>query len=394
MLKKFSLNRAMYGVVLAMALFVTISTALATVAVALGVIFIAVEFFRTKKFPKFDRDILKVLAIYFSAQILIAATSLEPATSFREVFGEMHRFLPLIFAMTFVKDKSQLRGVLIATLISSLINDAAGIYQYFVKGEDRALGLVYSPTFFASSMLMQIPVMIFTAIEFSETKFLRYGAIFTAALSLLCLGLSMTRGAWLAFTVTIFAFAMFEKKYRVLTAKLFAAVFVIFLIVLATSPKLQDRIGTLTDINFQSNTERILMWKSSIEIFKDYPIHGIGQKMFEKVYNEHYISPEAKERPDKFHSGHSQPHNNFLFAATEGGIIGIAAFIGLHAYLFRRFYVQYKNESSMKFSAGLTLLLIFTALHLEGLTDTNFSQVKLMREFLLISGSLMALNKD
>lgn len=384
----------MYGVVIAMALLITLSTAFATVAVVLGVLFIAYEYFRTKTLPKFDTEILKVLAIYFSAQILIAATSLDPATSFREVFGEMHRFLPLIFAMTFIKDREQVRGVLIATLISSLINDAVGIHQYFVKGAERSTGLVYSPTFFASSMLMQIPIMVFTAIEFSETKWLRYGAIFTAALSLLCLGLSMTRGAWIAFIVTLILFAIFEKKYRVLTIKLFAAVFVIFLIVLSTSPKLQERIGTLTDVNFQSNTERILMWKSSIEIFKDYPIHGIGQKMFESVYNRKYISPEAKERPDEHYSGHSQPHNNLLFAASEGGIIGTVAFIGLHAYLFRRFFLQYKKESSMKFSAGLTLLVIFVALHLEGLTDTNFSQVKLMREFLVISGSLMTLNKD
>ena len=384
----------MYGVVLLLALSIMLSTALANIAVVLGVVFIAVEFFRTKKFPDFDKEILKVLAIYFSAQILIAATSIEPAVSFREVFGEVHRFLPLIFAMTFIKDKSQLRGVLIATLIASLANDATGIYQYFIKGADRARGLVYSPTFFASSMLMQIPIMIFTAFEFSSSKRLCYGAIFTAALSLLCLGLSMTRGAWLSFIATIIIFALIEKKYRVLTAKLFAAVFVIFLIVLATSPKLQERIETLTDVNFQSNTERVLMWKSSLEIFSDYPIHGVGQKIFEKAYNEQYISPEAKERPDKFHSGHSQPHNNFLYAATEGGIIGIAAFIGLHAYLFRRFYFQYKKESEMKLSAGLTLLIIFIALHLEGLTDTNFSQVKLMREFLVISGSLMALNRD
>ena len=394
MIKKFSLDRAMYGVVIAMALLITLSTALATVAVAFGVLFITYEFFRTKTFPKFDTEILKVLAIYFSAQILIAAMSLEPATSFREVVGEMHRFLPLIFAMTFIKDKNQLRGVLIATLIASLINDAVGIHQYFVKDAERAKGLVYSPTFLASSMLMQIPIMIFTAIEFAETKWLRYGASFTAALSLLCLGLSLTRGAWIAFTVTLILFAIFEKKYRVFTAKLFAAVLVIFLIVFAMSPKLQDRVGTLTDVNFQSNTERILMWKSSIEIFKDYPIHGIGQKMFEPVYNRIYISPEAKERPDEHYSGHSQPHNNLLFAASEGGLIGMAAFIGLHAYLFRRFFIQYKNESSMKFSAGLTLLLMFVALHLEGLTDTNFNQVKLMREFLVISGSLMTLNKD
>ena len=390
MIKNFSLDNAMYGVVVAIALLTTLSTALTTIAVALGVLFIIYNYFRTKKFPHFDAGLLKILAFYFSTQILIAVTSLDVAVSLREVIGEMHRFLPLLFASTFIKDEGQLRGVLIATLISSFINDAVGVYQYFVKGIPRAIGLEYSPTFFASSMLIQIPILIFMAQENFLPKKLRPVAIGVALLSVLCLGLSMTRGAWLAFIATLFLFAILEKKYRMLTAKLFAALFVAFLIVLAMSPQLQARIDTLTDRNFQSNSERILMWESAINIFSDYPVHGIGQKMFEKMYNEHYISPDAKERPDEMMSGHTHPHNNFLFVLSEGGVIGLVSFIGLYVYLFRRFFLQYKQENFMTFSAGLTLLLILAALHLEGLTDTNLNQVKLMREFLVIAGALIA----
>ena len=393
MLKNFSLDRAMYGVVLIIALCATISTAITTVAVATGTLFIIYNYFRNKEFPQFDLELLKVLAIYFAAQILIALTSLNVAVSLREVIGEMHRFLPLIFAMTFIKNKSQLQGVLIATLISSLVNDSVGVYQYFIKGMPRAQGLEYSPTFFASSMLIQIPILIFMVKEHLTPKILRPAVIFTILLSVFCLGLSLTRGAWLAFIAVIFIFALLEKKSRIATAKIFTALLIVFLIVLAMSPKLQGRLETFTDMNFQSNSERILMWESAINIFEDYPIHGIGQKMFEKIYNEQYISPDAKERPDEFMSGHTHPHNNFLFALSEGGLIGLASFIFLYAYLFRRFFLQYKRENFMKFSAGLTLLLILIALHLEGLTDTNLNQVKIMREFLVIAGSLIAANK-
>ena len=383
----------MYGVVLVIALCATISTAITTVAVATGTLFIIYNYFRNKEFPQFDLELLKVLAIYFAAQILIALTSLNVAVSLREVIGEMHRFLPLIFAMTFIKNKSQLQGVLIATLISSLVNDSVGVYQYFIKGMPRAQGLEYSPTFFASSMLIQIPILIFMVKEHLTPKILRPAVIFTILLSVFCLGLSLTRGAWLAFVAVIFIFALLEKKSRIATAKIFTALLIVFLIVLAMSPKLQGRLETFTDMNFQSNSERILMWESAINIFEDYPIHGIGQKMFEKIYNEQYISPDAKERPDEFMSGHTHPHNNFLFALSEGGLIGLASFIFLYAYFFRRFFLQYKRENFMQFSAGLTLLLILIALHLEGLTDTNLNQVKIMREFLVIAGSLIAANK-
>ena len=393
MIKNFSLDSAMYGVVVAIALLTVISTALTGVAIALGVIFILYEFFRTKKFPQFDTEILKVLGIYFLAQIIIALTSIDPAVSFREVIGELHRFLPLIFALAFVKTENRLRGVLIAILISSLVNDIVGVYQYFFKGMPRAQGLEYSPTFFASSMLIQIPTLIFMTKENLTPKKLRPVVIGTIFLSLFCLGLSMTRGAWLAFVAIIFIFAILEKSRRLTTMKIFAALTASFIVVVLLSPQLQERVETLTDRNFQSNTERILMWQSAINIFKDYPLHGIGQKMFEKMYNEKYISPDAKERPDEFMSGHTHPHNNFLFVMSEGGLIGLSSFIFLYGYFFRRFFLQYKRENFMKFSAGLTLFLILAALHLEGLTDTNLNQVKLMREVWVIAGALLASEK-
>ena len=390
MIKKFSFDSAMYGVVVAIALLTVLSTALTGVAIALGVIFIIYEVCRTKKFPHFDLEILKVLGIYFAAQILIALTSLDIAISLREVVGEIHRFFPLIFALTFVKTERQLRVVLIAILISSLVNDIVGVYQYFFKGMPRAQGLEYSPTFFASSMLIQIPTLIFMTKENLTPKKLRPIVIGTIFLSLFCLGLSMTRGAWLAFVAVIFLFAILEKNRRMITMKIFAALTAIFIGVVLLSPQFQDRVETLTDRNFQSNTERLLMWESAINIFEDYPLHGIGQKMFEKMYNEKYISPDAKERPDEFMSGHTHPHNNFLFVMSEGGLIGLISFTFLYIYFFRRFFLQYKSENSMKFSAGLTLLLILAALHLEGLTDTNLNQVKIMREFWVIAGALMA----
>lgn len=132
------------------------------------------------------------------------------------------------------------------------------------------------------------------------------------------------------------------------------------------------------------------MWKSAAEIFKDYPLCGVGQKMFFKAYNEQYISPEAKERPGEIGAGHTHPHNNLLKVASEGGLIGLAAFIGLYAYFFRKFYAQSRREKFLGISAGLTAILILAGLQLEGLTDTNMNQVPIMREFWLLAGTLIA----
>lgn len=388
--KNFSLNSAMYGVVLLLAFAAPLSTAAASIAVGLGVLFIIVNYFRTKTFPQFDSNLLEVLAVYMVCQIIIAAASWEPVTSFREVFGELHRLFPLIFAMTFIKNRRQLCGVLIVSLLAMLINDAAGLYQYFAINEPRAFGFSHTPTFYGSFMLIQIPLMIFMArLEFLPPLW-KGLSIFGAGLSLVCLVLSMTRGAWLAFVVVALIFVALEKNYRRVAAKICAGLAIVFVIVALFSPKIQDRLSTLVNAKFQSNTERVLMWQSSVDIFKDYPIFGVGQKMFVEAYNEHYISDEAKERPGVIGRGHTQPHNNFLHRASEGGIVGLAAFVGLYAYFFWKFYTQYKREKNIPLSAGLTALLILAGLQLEGLTDTNMNQVPIMREFWLLAGTLIA----
>lgn len=390
---KFSLNSAMYGVVLLLAFATPLSTAAASIAVGLGVLFIIVHRLRTKTWPRFDSNILEVLAVYMACQVLIAMTSWEPSTSFREVIGELHRVFPLVFAMTFIKRRAQLCGVLIVSLIAMLINDAAGLYQYFAAGEPRAFGFNHTPTFYGSFMLMQIPLMIFIA----QLKFLpplwRGLAVLGAGLSLICLVLSMTRGAWLAFVVVALLFVVLEKKYRLPAAKICAGLAIVFVIVALLSPKIQDRLSTMVSTKFQSNTERVLMWESAAEIFHDYPIFGVGQKMFFAAYNEHYISDEARERPGEIGRGHTHPHNNILHRASEGGAVGLSAFVGLYAYFFWKFYTQFRREKNIAFGAGMTALLILAGLQLEGLTDTNMNQVPIMREFWLLAGTLIAAEK-
>ena len=389
-MKNFSLDRAMYLVVVLLAFTTPLSTAAASISVGLGVIFILIYRFRTKTFPQFDVNILEVLAVFLACQIFVAIMSWDPKISFREVFGEFHRFFPLIFAMTFIKSRKQLCGVLIASILAFLINDLAGIVQYFALDKPRAFGLNHTPTFYGSFMLMQLPMLIFMSLLKILPQFWRKIALATAILSLICLVLSMTRGAWLAFVCVAVIFFVLEKKYRLVAAKIFAGLAIAFLILAMTSPQIHERLETMVSTKFQSNTERVLMWQSALEIFKDYPITGVGQKIFVKAYNEQYISPEAIERPEVTEGGHTHPHNNLLNELSEGGIVGFSAFIGLYAYFFWKFWLQFRREQNFPFSAGLTAILILSGLQLEGLTDTNMNQVPIMREFWLLAGILLA----
>ena len=91
--------------------------------------------------------------------------------------------------------------------------------------------------------------------------------------------------------------------------------------------------------------------------------------------------------------GHTHPHNNLLHRASEGGLLGLASFVGLYVYFFWKFFTQFKREKIFAFGAGMTGILILAGLQLEGLTDTNMNQVPIMREFWLLAGTLLAAEK-
>ena len=386
---KLTYDDFMYKMLVFFIFVVNLSTAAASCAIGLMTAMVLFHSIKYKSWPQIDKNIGYVFLIYFTLQIIIAATSLDPQISFREIAGEVHRCLLLFFAMLYIKESSQLKNILIAFLLASFINDIVGIYQTFILWE-RPKGLSHWPTMFASFLLMKFPIQIFIATLSMMPMWSRILSAITSALTLLCLVASQTRGAWLAFLICLIFFIFICKKYRYVALKILAAILVAFMLLAVKYPLLQDRLTSISDLNFGTNKERILMWESAANIFIDYPVHGIGQNLFNKMYNTQYISPEAKERATKDDKGHDHPHNNFMKVLCEGGLIGALSFILLYGYFFRRFYLLYlKEQSTMAFSAGLTALLILLALQLEGLTETNMNLSPVMREYWFLVGMLM-----
>lgn len=75
-------------------------------------------------------------------------------------------------------------------------------------------------------------------------------------------------------------------------------------------------------------------------------------------------------------------------------MIGIAAFIMLYGFFAYKFWMLYRKEKAMaKLSYGMIGLLIMIGIQAEGLTDTNLTQVPIMREFWFLMGLLFASGK-
>lgn len=381
--KNLNLDKTLFNITLVLAASINFSTAVSSIAVGIGFFILAHKIVNSS----LSKEFMRVFIIYFVLQFIIATLSMDPSVSFREFGGELHRCLPFFFALLCITNEIRLKKILTVILITNIINDLFGVYQWFVLNIPRPSAFNHTATFFGSMLLIQFPVHLFIAKSTIMPKTVRKLASFACVLTIFSLAISLTRGAWLAFVIVGSVFIFFEMSSKK-SFLIFVCTITLCLTVAAMmSPLFLRTIKTFSDPYYSSNTERILMWQSSLEMFKDYPLHGVGQEMFFKFYNEQYISPEALDRPGKDMRGHTHPHSNIFKNLSEGGLLGIISFVILYGYFFRKFYILYRRENSY---AGLMAFLILLGLQLEGLTDTNMNQVPIMREFWLVTGIFLS----
>ncbi|MGH9339125.1 MAG: O-antigen ligase family protein [Acidobacteriota bacterium] len=107
---------------------------------------------------------------------------------------------------------------------------------------------------------------------------------------------------------------------------------------IAGSPSAGARLLTMADPEQQSSFQnRIWMWANTVEIFKDYPLLGVGIGNFEFMYP--LYNRAAIE--DKYFGVQTKPaesHNDYLQFLAETGLLGTAAFLLILFLLACRFW--------------------------------------------------------
>ena len=151
----------MSSVVLLLAASANFSIAISSIAVALGVVLLIGKIFYIKTLPPINQNYIKIFGVYFLCQFLIAMLSTEPPVSFREFAGEFHRVLPFFLAILFIKNRFQLRNVLVVILFCNLINDGFACYEKFFLQINYPSAFNNAPEIFSSFLLIQLPVQIF-----------------------------------------------------------------------------------------------------------------------------------------------------------------------------------------------------------------------------------------
>ena len=371
------------------ALFSNVSLAIGNIFLALAALSLVYKLILDRNGIKdifvLDRGLIYTfLAVWLTSFISTIHSVIEPPygvvspapmtdiVRFLEYF--VYRPLPAIIILCTIREKNKLKIIAACWLASLIINGGFAIHDWVMhfNREYWRFGGKITTMAQASSLTYAIPIALIWFLKKQGRYKLLPGVIFLY-LSLLFL-INGTRGAWLAMLIVLLAagFLAVKQKLRFLIAIALCGILSFNLV--QSVPQLSNRTATIADNNFQSNSERLLVWDSAIKIVKDYPVFGIGFNDFGDAYRTIYISPLAKE-PELAHA-----HNNILHVAAENGLVGLLALLSFFLYYL---YFSLAKFIKTKHLSYLVFFTIFSGVMLHGMTEYTFGTSVTMKCFYL-----------
>lgn len=324
-----------------------------------------------------------LFAIFLMAMFLSALFSLEPIASCKKAFNwYFYRFSPFFIILFFFRDFKKITFFVVLALISCAIDIIAGFFL-MPEGSTRLKGIFGHPMTLAGFLTVSLPIVsayLFnwkqksTSLIFSATFFFVYviGLLFNG-----------TRGAWIAVSISILVVGIW------LSIKSWKKLFFLFLICIATvitfcaNERFEERALSITSTTLQSNTERLLMWQSAWNMFKDNPVFGVGAGQYAKKYQNEYILPQAKERSQ------NHAHSNIFQMLGQSGIVGLFGFLTLFVGIF---WFSLKSAIVGKSPYGIVLFAFSLSFFIHGLTEFNFGNSAVLKYYLVLLACFVVLS--
>jgi len=339
--------------------------------------------------------------------VLTMPMSHDPSLSIKKFFT---RFLQQIFLMylvtQLVDSRKRLFGVLSVLLLTLVFVVIDGMAQYTTGRSivhhtplifGRISGPMNHPNDLGTLLVTVMPVVLTSIIVCRRWMPLQpwVGVAVTSVLFLFlvnALGLTASRGAWLAFAVSMGFLGIFLKN-RKLTICIFL-VLAVFLWVygvhcLTTRIDMYDVAPTQGAVLSPANALELLFapsgresyWGTAVNVIRHYPWFGCGYSAYVQTLRD-------------LHVGHEEyPHNSLLHIAAELGLVGLV----LYGWFFTALWLEIKNvlhevssdRDLFLIGCGLSAGILAWGVH--SLMDTAWASLQLGVLWWLFIGILLSL---
>ena len=244
------------------------------------------------------------------------------------------------FVSFLLAQKSKYDLISIAALFIAILGVAIPAIQDFMLTGKRARGIFENPNSLAGMFDVTLPFCIVFCVKFWRESEKRWIKIVTTTIIMIgCLGLYTTgsRGGMLAVSLSlllVYGFTKFHKKGVAIS--LIALIAIGFLAY--SGPNLLK--GSLVSRGYDN--ERVLLMKSSYNMWSDNKLFGVGLSNWSKQYKSKYIFKEAKE--PNLPTSHNIYTEVFATTGLFGGVpfvfmfLSILGFLGSNAGTYGGYY--------------------------------------------------------
>lgn len=267
-------------------------------------------------------NITFIVFVFFIITMCISSLGIGHASGIKESFKYFEKITTfLIMYLLLGNVKNYLKISVIGLALGFIINDYVIIQEVLnsttLLDKIRVGGFFGNPNKLGGVMALAVPFFSYFLLKYKNDKILFSISLGTLISLFAGLYISGSRGACLNIIIECAAFValyLYRNKYISFSFRKIMFISVLILVACVMFVTLNER---------SYDYERILVWQSSVEMFLDNMLFGIGLGNFNSVYNDGYISALAKE-PNLSH-----PHNVYLFYLAETGIVGFIGYLSV-----------------------------------------------------------------
>ncbi|SDN01696.1 O-antigen ligase [Actinacidiphila guanduensis] len=324
----------------------------ADAASAVMVLTCAVLLLRERRRP-LSRTAAAVLGAPLAGFAVAAIASPDPGASVTGFVRYAQVFVLVPAALVLLlRDRRDFTVVAGAVVVLALVQGAVGTWQYATatgasyQGRDvRAVGTFGPSDIMGMATVVAYGLVIAAGYALAPGRRAPRLTAAGCALALLVpLTVSFSRGTWIATAAVLLVLTLLAGRRQAVRVLAVAAACGVVLVggLGAGSGMLSERLASITQVTSApdpSVTDRYTLWSAAVSMWREHPATGVGLKRFPDERDSHASLALDSASDTDSAAGHFtrepllSPHNMYLLALSEQGLVGCALLTGSWACL-------------------------------------------------------------
>ncbi len=331
--------------------------------------------------PAFRKTVLDMpilaMAVLCLLSLLLSKAGNDSAEAFRLLLSYAVFFYAIIYSFRTREDVRELVYVicgvgLLLAIIGFLkhagITLSVWVYDELNYPASFLSGVYGNHNHLAGYLEMVIPLMLILLLTRNRSGLMKFLLVSLVATCALCHILTLSRGGWFSLGVAMVfmtAVLMFHKPFRnkKLLAILFGSSVLVIFFILSGTDVFQRALTMADDETVLGMNGRVLVWKGTLAMIKDFFVVGIGPGSFSTIFPQYQL-PGSTAR---FY----QAHNDYLQYLAELGILFIPLLGWLLVVLFAAGFKKLHSSSRQTWGVALGAMTGIVAILAHSAVDFN-----------------------